>query len=212
MQSRRRLGAEGGVARRGPEFSIHPRSHVCCLCGSEGDLRMNVEKWKRRVTRVPPKKKRLFVGYILFSHFLVLYTKTANFATPPIAANFDLVWVVKKKKRKRKKKKEKERKRKKKKEKRRFSQRWMWRINISFFTTFGVFCWLDLKFKGCFVFKYFSPRRNYVLNIPNCSISHDFFWGSRTFSFYGSLVHKNLNFLWPQEFWELPKGCHSLLE
>ena len=111
-----------------------------------------------------------------------------------------------------KRRKEKERKRKKKKEKRRFSQRWMWRINISFFTTFGVFCWLDLKFKGCFVFKYFSPRRNYVLNIPNCSISHDFFWGSRTFSFYGSLVVKILNFLWPLEFWELPKGCHSLLE
>ena len=110
---------------------------------------------------------------------------------------------------KNKKMKEKKRKRK---EKRRFSQWSMWRINISFFTTFGVFCWLDLKFKGCFVFKYFSPRRNYVLNIPNCSISHDFFWGSRTFSFYGSLVHKNLNFLWPQEFWELPKGCHSLLE
>ena len=108
-----------------------------------------------------------------------------------------------------KKMKEKKRKRK---EKRRFSQWWMWIINMSFFTTFGVFCWLDLKFKGCFVFKYFSPRRNYVLNIPNCSISHDFFWGSRTFSFYGSLVHKNLNFLWPQEFWELPKGCHSLLE
>ena len=111
-----------------------------------------------------------------------------------------------------KKKKEKERKRKKKKEKRRFSQWWMWRINISFFITFGVFCWLDLKFKGCFVFKYFSPRRIYVLNVPNCSISHDFFWGSRTFSFYGSLVVKILNFLWPLEFWELPKGCHSFVE
>ena len=40
-----------------------------------------------------------------------------------MAANFDLVWVVKKKKRKRKKKKEKERKRKKKKEKEDFLNR-----------------------------------------------------------------------------------------
>ena len=64
-----------------------------------------------------------------------------------------------------------------------------------------------LKFKGCFALKYFSPRRHYILNLPNCSISNDFFCGSSTFSIYGSLVHKIYNFLWPQEFWEIPKGC-----
>ena len=114
---------------------------------------------------------------------------------------------------KRRKEKEKnERKKKEKKEKRRFSQWWTWRINISFFITFGVFCWLDLKFKGCFVFKYFSPRRHYVLNLLKWSISNDFFWGSCTSSFFGSLVDKIFNFLCPQEFWELPKGCHSLIK
>ena len=64
-----------------------------------------------------------------------------------------------------------------------------------------------LKFKGCFALKYFSPRHHYILNLPNCSISNDFFCGSSTFSIYGSLVHKIYNFLWPQEFWEIPKGC-----
>ena len=130
--------------------------------------------------------------------------------TPPyrIQANFHLRGAEEKEE---KEKEKKERKKKEKKEKRRFSQWWMWRINISFFITFWVFCWLDLEFKGCFVFKYFSPRRHYVLNLPNCSISHDFFWGSCTFSFYGSLVVKIFTFLWLQEFWELPKGCHSFL-
>ena len=49
---------------------------------SEGDLRMNVEKWKSRATRVERSKIAVLVGYILFSRFLVLYTKTANLATP----------------------------------------------------------------------------------------------------------------------------------
>ena len=148
--------------------------------------------------------------YTQFAHVWDIVPKCSFWISAlHIMANFHLRGPEEKEE---KEKEKKEREKKEKKEKRRFSQCWMWRINISFFITFGVFCWLDLKFKGCFVFKYFSPRRNYVLNIPNCSISHDFFWGSRTFSFYGSLVHKNLNFLWPQEFWELPKGCHSLLE
>ena len=158
-----------------------------------------------RTRREPSRSlRRLTLVYIV----LVLYTNTVPGTVPGIPANFHLRGGEEKEE---KEKEKKERKKKEKKEKRRFSQWWTWRINISFFITFWVFCWLDLEFKGCFVFKYFSPRRHYVLNLPNCSISHDFFWGSCTFSFYGSLVVKIFTFLWLQEFWELPKGCHSLI-
>ena len=104
----------------------------------------------------------------------------------------------------RKRRKEKERKRKKKERKER-KKKIFSMINVNNLNT--LFRYLlrfmlsgPLKFKGCFALKYFSPRRHYILNLPNCSISNDFFCGSSTFSIYGSLVHKIYNFLWPQEF------------